>query len=91
MNVIAVEDKIVVQLKSKESKTSSGIIIPETANSLTPQNTGVVISAGPDVKDIKKGDSIIFHERAGMDVMLNDIVYKVIAIGEVYAIIEEAK
>ena len=89
MKIVAVEDKIVVELKAKEEKTSSGLFIPDNAQSLAPQNTGVVVSAGPNVENIDDGDTIMFHERAGMDMMLENKLYKVIAVGEVYAVLKE--
>ena len=89
MKIVAVEDKLVVELVQRETKTASGIFIPDNAQSLAPQNTGIVISAGPKVDIIKDGDTIMFHERAGMDVMLEEKLFKVIAVNEVYAILKE--
>ena len=89
MKIIAVEDKIVVEMMKKEEKTEGGLIIPETAQGPVPQSYGKVISSGPKNKGYVTGDIIMFHQQAGMDIMIGKKVLKVLASGEVYAIIRE--
>ena len=91
MKIIAVEDKIVVEMIEKEEKTEGGLIIPESAQGPVPQRYGMVISAGPKTVDnmIVQGDIIMFHERAGMDIIIDRKIMKVLGIGEVYAVIKE--
>ena len=89
MKIIAVEDKVVVELLEKANVTAGGIHIPETAQSQEPQQYGNVISAGPDVEQIKEGDKIMFHERGGMDVVIEKQIFKVLGSSEIYAIIKD--
>jgi len=89
MKIIAVEDKIIVELLKKANVTKGGIVIPETAQSQEPQQYGKVISAGPKVEQIKDGDIVMFHERGGMDIVIDKQIFKVLGSTEVYAIIKD--
>lgn len=82
-----VMDKIVVKLLViKEKKTESGIILTEeVAQKQEPQSYGVVVSYGKDIPfEIKEGDVLLFHNRAGMDIILDKVIYKVLKSDEVY-------
>ena len=65
------QDRVIVKRKDAETKTSSGIIIPDTAKE-QPQE-GVIIAVGEGKKedgkrmplDVKKGDNILFSKYAG--------------------------
>jgi len=81
----AVEDKIVVELLKEENKTKGGLHIPDSAGEQAPQKYGKVLSMGEDVtKEIKIGDTVSFHQRAGMDVLHEGQILKVIKSDEVY-------
>ena len=83
-----VKDKVVVELIKKEQKTEGGLFIPEGFNQL-PQNYGKVLSLGKEVEELKEGDEVIFHQRAGMDILIDNKVYKVLMYSEVYAIVKK--
>jgi len=89
MKILAVEDKIVVELLQKSNITKGGIHIPETAQSQEPQLYGKVISTGPKVEQIEDGDTIMFHERGGMDVIIDKQIFRVLGSSEIYAIIKD--
>ncbi len=52
-------------------KTASGIIVPKTIKELP--NRGKVISAGPEVEQVKVGDDVMFPRKAGSAIMLDDV------------------
>ena len=72
----AIGDKVIVKLM-RRNQTSGGIILPN--NSADPQGYGKILSIGPDVptwdkdqtKNLKIGDIIVFHIRAGMDLLMD--------------------
>lgn len=84
----AVADKIVVEFL-RTTKTESGLIIPGIAQD--PQGYGKVLSVGELIAEtkIKVGDVIVFHSRAGMDLILNEKVQKCLKYEEVYGILED--
>lgn len=68
-------------------ETKGGIIIPEAAGE--PQGYGLVASLGEDVKNVKIGDVLVFHPRAGMDMLLDKKLLKTLKYDEVYGILDE--
>lgn len=57
MNVLPLKDKVLVAENKRENTTESGIVI-EGAGGLGESKTGTVLAIGPDVKDVKVGDTI---------------------------------
>lgn len=86
--MLGVKDKIVVLLMKEEEKTKGGLIVPESAQqSLKPQKYGTVVTFGPEVEGIEMGDVLMFHGHAGMDIVLDEGVGKVLKFDEVYAVV----
>ncbi len=81
----AVADKIIVEYL-RMAKTETGLILPDTGQD--PQGYGKVLSVGNEVENVKEGDILIFHVRAGMDFILDSKVQKCLKSEEVYGIIE---
>ncbi len=84
----AIEDKIVVEYLRKTS-TSTGLVIPEVAQD--PQGYGKVLSLGEKIenKKIKVDDILVFHTRAGMDLIQGRKVLKCLKYEEVYGILDD--
>ncbi|MCB9362689.1 co-chaperone GroES [Candidatus Woesearchaeota archaeon] len=59
-------NRILVRRKESEEKTTGGIYIPDTAKEKNRE--GEVIAVSPAVKDVKKGDKILFESYAGSEV-----------------------
>ena len=77
MNIRPLHDRVIVKRKDAENKTSSGIIIPDTAKE-KPQE-GKVIATGSGIHkddgtllplDVKKGDKILFGKYAGVEIKI---------------------
>jgi len=77
----AIGDKIIVE-QMRRVETKGGIIIPDSAGE--PQGYGLVKSIGDEVKNIKIGDVLVFHPRAGMDMLLYKKILKTLKYEEVY-------
>ena len=90
MNLLqGVKNKIIVEvLKEIEKNTEGGLIIPETVNK-APQLFGKVISIGEEVGEINVNDIICFHRNGGHDILLDNVVYKVLMDSEVYGVMKE--
>ena len=78
MNFRPLHDRVVVKRADAETKTSGGIIIPDTAGEKPQQ--GDVIAAGPGGRDevgklipidIKKGDKVLFGKWSGTEVKID--------------------
>ena len=77
--------KVLVKPSEAEEKTSSGIIIPDTAKEKPQQ--GKVIMVGADKKDepmeIKKGDIVLYGKYAGQELSINGEDYLLISQNDV--------
>ncbi len=71
-------DRVVVKRADAETKSSGGIIIPDTAGEKPQQ--GEVISVGPGARDesgklvpldVKKGDKVLFGKWSGTEVKID--------------------
>ena len=81
-------DRIIVERKNAEEKTSGGIILPDTAKEKPVE--GVVLAIGKDVKDLSVGDKILFTKFGGTEVKLEDKVYLIMKEVDVLGVINES-
>ena len=63
-------DRVVAVREQKESKTASGLYLPDGAKEKPAY--AVVQAVGPEVKDIKKGDRIEFNEYSTTGLKVNN-------------------
>lgn len=81
----AVDDKIVVEYL-RQTTSEAGLLIPEMAQD--PQGYGKVLSMGENVPDtLKVDDILVFHTRAGMDLIQNKTVLKCLKYDEIYGVL----
>ena len=82
-------DRVLVEPKEAETKTASGLYIPDTAKE-KPQE-GKVIAAGPGKKDepmeVKVGDEVIYGKYAGTDVTVEGKKYLIEKQSDILAIL----
>ncbi len=89
-------NRVILEPVSKEEKTKSGIIIPETVDKEKPEQ-GKILAVGPgkmskDGKripmDIKAGDKVLFSKYSPTEVKIEDKEYLVVSDDDILAIIE---
>ena len=78
-------DKLIVKRLEAEEKTASGIVLPDSAKEKPEQ--GEVIAVGKDVKEVKKGERVIFGKYSPTEVKVDGVEYLVIKEEDVLAII----
>ena len=82
-------DRVLVEPKEAETKTASGLYIPDTAKE-KPQE-GKVIAAGPGKKDepmeVKVGDEVIYGKYAGTEVTVEGKKYLIVKQSDSLAIL----
>jgi chaperonin GroES len=91
MKIKPLDDRVLVQpLEEVESRTSSGIIIPDTAKE--KPRIGVVVAVGTDEDlrtKVKEGDKILFAKYGGEEVEIDGKEYRIISRSDILAVIEE--
>ena len=82
-------DRVLVQPNEAETKTASGIYIPDTAKEKPQQ--GKVIAVGPGKKDepmeVKVGDEVIYGKYAGTEVTVENEKYLIVKQSDILAIL----
>lgn len=82
-------DRVLIEPKEAETKTASGIYIPDTAKEKPQQ--GKVIAAGPGKKDepmeVKVGDEVLYGKYAGTEVTVEDKKYLIVKQSDILAIL----
>ncbi|MFZ5554905.1 MAG: co-chaperone GroES [Bacteroidota bacterium] len=88
-NVKPIADRVLVEPDAAETKTASGIIIPDTAKE-KPQR-GTVIAVGNGKKDepltVKKGDKILYGKYSGTEITIDGKDYLIMKESDIYAVI----
>jgi chaperonin GroES len=73
VNIKPLADRVLVEPQAAETKTASGIIIPETAKE-KPQK-GKVVAVGKGKKDhemtVKEGDMVLYGKYSGTELKLD--------------------
>lgn len=95
LNIKPLGDRVVVEAAAAETKTASGIYIPETAQE-KPQK-GTIVAVGPgkfaDISGalipmtIKVGDSILHGKYAGTEINLDGKEYLIMRESDIYAVL----
>ena len=82
-------DRVLIEPLEAETKTASGIIIPDTAKE-KPQK-GTVVAVGPGTKDepltVKVGDTVLYGKYAGTELKLEGTEYLMMRESDILAII----
>jgi chaperonin GroES len=83
------EDRVLVEPAEAETKTASGLYIPDTAKE-KPQK-GKVIAVGEGLKDkpvtVKVGDSVLYGKYSGTEITIDGKEYLVMRNSDIFGII----
>jgi chaperonin GroES len=91
MNFTPLGDRVLLKVQEPETKTASGIIIPDNAAQEKPTQAKVM-AIGPDVKDVLVDDVVIYTKFARTaEVKLEDGTYLVMEISEILGVIGGGK
>jgi chaperonin GroES len=89
VNVKPLADRVLVEPAEAETKTASGIIIPDTAKE-KPQR-GKVLAVGDGKKDepmtVKVGDMVLYGKYSGTEISVDGTEYLIMRESDIYAII----
>ena len=89
VNIKPLADRVLVEPMEAETKTASGIIIPDTAKE-KPQK-GKVVAVGPGTKDekmtVKEGDTVLYGKYSGTELKLDGTDYLMMRESDILAIV----
>lgn len=78
-------DRVVAVRKKAQEKTASGLYLPD--NSQEKPVVAVVEAVGPDVKQVKKGDKIVYKEYSTTELKIDSVEYLIVKEEDVLATI----
>jgi len=94
MKLVPLEDRVVVKVMEQEEKTTSGIVLPDTAKEKPSKAT--VLAIGPGKYDdngkllpmpVKVGDIIVFSKYGGTELKLDGEEYLVLRASDIIGIL----
>ena len=89
MSLQPLADRIVLEQIESEEKTSSGKILPDSAKEKPEQ--AKVVAVGPDVKELKTGDLVLYTKYGPNEVKVDGKEYLVVKEEDVLAILKGDK
>ena len=89
VNITPLADRVIIMAAAAEQKTSSGIIIPDTAKE-KPQK-GKVMAVGTGKTDepmtVKAGDTVLYGKYAGTEINVDGDEYLIMRESDIFAIV----
>lgn len=89
LNIKPLADRVLIEPMAAETKTASGLIIPDTAKE-KPQK-GKVVAVGPGTKDekvtVKVGETVLYGKYSGTELKLDGKDYLMMRESDILAII----
>ncbi|HIE54453.1 MAG TPA: co-chaperone GroES [Chromatiaceae bacterium] len=82
--------RVLIRPLAQESKTSSGIILPETAKEKPQQ--GMIEAVGSEeemMSDLAVGDRVLFPKYSGTEIKVDDVEYLIMDESDVLARLSE--
>lgn len=98
MKLQPIRDRIVIKLLEAETKTASGIVIPDNAAEKPSQGEVLAAGGGKIAPDgtvvpmvVKAGDRVLFSKHAGQTVKVDKEEYLIMREDDVMAIVKQGE
>jgi len=88
MTIKPLGDRVLLKVVEAETKTASGLYIPETAQEKTQTATVVAIGDDKDLITVKEGDKVMYDKYAGTTINIDDVDHLIIKMQDIIAIVE---
>lgn len=89
LSIRPLSDRVVIEPEEAETKTSNGLIIPDTAKERPLR--GTVVAAGPGKKDdpvtVKVGDTVLYGKFSGTEISISGKDYLIMRESDILAIL----
>ena len=89
MSIKPLADRVLVEPAAAETKTSSGIIIPDSAKEKPQKGTVVAIGSGTkeNPMTVKVGDNVLYGKYAGTELQHDGKDYLIMKESDIFAIV----
>jgi chaperonin GroES len=96
MNFTPLNDRILVKRADEETKTASGLIIPDSAREKPLRGTVLAVGKGNVADDgsvrplaVKAGDDILFGKYAGTEIKIEGTEHTILREDDILGIVED--
>lgn len=90
MTIKPLDDRLLVEPMEDESKTTSGLYIPDTAKEKPRMGTVIAVGTDEDLREkIKEGNKVLFAKYGGEEIETNGKTLKIIQRTDILAIVED--
>jgi chaperonin GroES len=89
LNIKPIGDRVVVEAAPAETRTASGIYIPETAQEKPQKGTIVAVGSGKvdEPMTVKVGDQVLYGKYAGTEITYDGKEYLIMRETDIYAVL----
>lgn len=89
MKIKPLADRVLIEPAPAETKTVSGIIIPDSAKEKPLRGTVVAVGSGTKDEEmiLKEGDNVLYGKYAGTELELDNVKYLIMRQSDVLAIL----
>ncbi len=89
MTIKPLDDRLLVEPMEEETKTASGLYIPDTAKEKPRMGTVIVVGTDEDLREkVKEGNKVLFAKYGGEEIEANGKILKIIQRSDILAIVE---
>ncbi|MGL1894362.1 MAG: co-chaperone GroES [Spirochaetaceae bacterium] len=88
MKVRPLADRVLIKTEEAETRTASGLFIPQTAQEKTQEGIVVTIGDDTDVITVKVGDKVMYDKYAGTAIKIDGDDHLIVQMQDIIAIIE---
>ena len=83
-------DRVLIEAKEAETKTASGLIIPDTAKEKPQQGTVIAVGNGKrdEPMELSVGDEVLYGKYAGTEITVDGKKYLIMRQSDVVAIVK---
>lgn len=89
MKVRPLADRVLVKIELSETKTASGIYIPQTAQEKTQMGTVVAVGDDKDNIKVKVGDKVLYDKYAGTSIKIEGEEHLILSMNDILGVVEE--
>ncbi len=90
MKIKPLDDRILLEPMPAEEKTSSGLIIPDSAKEKPRVGTVIAVGTDEDLREkIKEGNKVLFTKYGGDEIEMNGKEYRILQRSDVLAVVED--
>ncbi len=95
MKVRPLQDRVVIKPLTAETKTASGIIIPDNAQEKPVEGQGICVGNGRVLKDgsvikpdVKVGDRVLYSKYAGNEIKIDGVDHLIMREEDILAVVD---